>query len=64
MFMFFRAALAIVVMSLCLGLFLACSDDERTKQHFERAGNSIEKAYDTTTNAIKDVVEGVNEAVY
>ena len=59
-----KAALTALALCLCLGLCTGCSDKNKTEDNIERAGHSVQKAYDSTTNVIKDVVEEVNDAVY
>jgi len=52
----------------CAGLLFCqgCSKEEkpRIKEDIKDAENSIEKAYDRTTDAMRDVVDGINDAVY
>jgi len=62
--MHFRATLTAVVLCLFLGVFAGCSGKNEEEKNIEKAGNSIQKAYDSTANAIKETVEGVNNAVY
>ncbi len=58
-FVYFRALL------LCLFLYgvAGCSQKER-EDAAENTKNAVQKAYDKTTGVLKDVAEGINDAVY
>ena len=44
-------------------LLCGCSKED-TPPEVKDAGTAVEKAYDTTTGALRNVVEDVNDAVY
>jgi molybdopterin synthase catalytic subunit len=43
-------------------VFSGCSKDE--KKDAQTTGDSVENAYGRTTDALREAVEGVNDAVY
>jgi len=54
-----RRLLLVVACVLCCG----CSK-ENTPPELQDTGSAVNKAYDTTTGALRNVVEDVNHAVY
>jgi hypothetical protein len=53
---------------LFLNLLMLCGCAEKDKaaaeKEMEKAGSSIQKAYEKTTDVIRNAVEDVNDAVY
>ena len=54
----------LVILSLIGCLALSGCSEEKTPPVVKDTGNAVEKAYDKTTGALREVAEGVNDAVY
>lgn len=52
-----------LLLCLCVCGLAGCSQKDKEKA-VENTKNAVQKAYDKTTQVLKDVAEGINDAVY
>lgn len=54
---------SVLLSCLCVGGLAGCSQKDK-EEAVENTRNAVQKAYDKTTQVLKDVAEGINDAVY
>ncbi len=52
-----------LLLCLCVYGLAGCSQKDK-KETVENTQNAVQKAYDKTTQVLKNVAEGINDAVY